>query len=288
MMSTIFTLKTLPLKFTVALAMVVSLVPADRSAAEDLFPDKGLEAAVRQEVFAKRYNTEPLTKEDVKNISQVLAKGKSIKSLEGMQHCISVQQIDFEDNEIVDLKPLTELKLIQSINLAGNKIETIEPLAALSRVQYLELSRNAVTDIYPVSNMSNMRSLYLSENKIEKIDVVKALPKVWTLYLASNPVKDFSPISDLKGLTTLDLKDCGVTDLSFLKPLTSLNYLMLANNKISDLSPLVEMANGDKERRFAPFWHIYLAGNPLDEKAKTEQVEALKKLNGRIDLERNM
>ena len=273
-------------KVAVAFAISVPLVFAERATAQELFPDKGLEAAVRQEVFAKRYNTEALTKDDVKNISQVDAKGKGIKTLEGMQHCVSVQQIDFENNEIVDLKPLAELKLLQSINLAGNKIETIEPLAALSRVQYLELSRNAVTDIYPLSNMNNMRSLYLSENKIEKIDVIKALPKVWTLYLAGNPVKDFSPISEMKWLTTLDLKNCNLTDVSFLKPLPSLNFLMLANNKITDLSPLVEMANGDKERRFAPFWQIYLAGNPLDDKAKGEQIDSLKKLHVRIDLEK--
>lgn len=274
-------------KIALTLAVSVPFVFTQPTVAQDLFPDKGLEAAVRHEVFAKRYNTEALTKEDVKNISQVQAKGKAIKSLEGMQHCVSVQQIDFENNEIADLKPLSELKLIQSINLAGNKIESIEPLAGLSRVQYLELSRNSVSDIYPLSNMSNMRSLYLSENKIEKIDVIKALPKVWTLYLAANPIKDFAPIGEMKWLTSLDLKGCGVTDLSFLKPLTELNYLMLADNQIKDLGPLVEMANGDKENRFAPFWRIYLAGNPLEDKAKGEQVEALKKLNGRIDLEKS-
>ncbi len=254
--------------------------------AEDLFPDKALESAVRKEVFAKRYNAEPLTIEDVKNISQVHGKGKGIKSLEGMQHCVSVQEIDLENNEIVDLKPLADLKLIQSINLAGNKIESIEPLAALSRVQYLELSRNAVADLFPLSNMSNMRSLYLSNNKIEKIDVVKALPKVWTLYLAGNPVKDFSPIGEMKWLSSLDLKNCGVEDLSFLKNLTELNYVMLVDNKIKTLGPLVEMAKGDAERRFSPFWRIYLAGNPLDDNAKGEQFEELKKLGARIELEK--
>lgn len=259
---------------------------AQTAHAQDVFPDKALEAAVRKEVFAKRYNTEPLTKEDVKNISQVHGKGKGIKSLEGLQHCVSVQEIDLENNEISDLKPLADLKLIQSLNLAGNKITSIEPLAALSRIQYLELSRNAVSDIYPLSNMSNMRSLYLSENKIEKIDVIKALPKVWTLYLAGNPVKDFAPVGEMKWLSSLDLQNCGVTDLSFLKGLTELNFVMLVNNKVADLGPLVEMAKADSERRFSPFWRLYLAGNPLSDKAKGEQLEELKKLGARIELDK--
>ncbi len=43
----------------IAWAMLPWLAPL--AAADDLFPDKGLEAAVRYEVFAKRYNQEPLT-----------------------------------------------------------------------------------------------------------------------------------------------------------------------------------------------------------------------------------
>jgi internalin A len=269
-----------------ALGTFVQIATAQVAAAQDLFPDKALEAAVRKEVFAKRYNEEPLTKDDVKNISQVHAKGKGIKSLEGMQHCVAVQEIDFENNEIADLKPLAELKLIQSITLAGNKIESIEPLAALSRVQYLELSRNAVTDIYPLSNMSNMRALYLSNNKIEKLDVLKALPKVWTLYLAGNPVKDFSALGEMKWLSSLDLQNCGITDVSFLKGLTELKYVMLNDNKIKDLNVLVEMAKADSERRFAPFWHLYLAGNPLSDEAKAGQLDELKKLGARIETEK--
>ena len=118
-----------------------------QASAEDLFPDKGLEAAVRQEVFAKRYNTEPLTKDDVKNISQVKGKGKGIKSLAGIENCVAVQEVDLENNEVTDLAPLAGLKQIQLLVLTKNKIESIAPLADLERIQYLELSGNAVSDL---------------------------------------------------------------------------------------------------------------------------------------------
>ncbi len=119
---------------------------ASLSQAQSIFPDKGLEAAVRQEVFAKRYNDEPLTAEDVKNISQVKGKGKEIQSLEGLQHCTALMLIDLENNKISDLTPIKDLKQLQSVTLAGNQIESIEPLAGLVGIQYLELSRNKVTD----------------------------------------------------------------------------------------------------------------------------------------------
>src|SRR6056297_1953049 len=66
----------------------------EKKKADKLFPDPGLEAAVRAEVFEKRYNDEPLTKEDVQNISRVVGRGKEIKSLAGLQHCHAVMLID--------------------------------------------------------------------------------------------------------------------------------------------------------------------------------------------------
>ncbi len=263
-------------------ALVVCLTPA---LAEDLFPDKGLEAAVRAQVFAKRYNEEPLTQDDVKRISEVRGKGKSIKSLEGLQHCVEVQLIDLEDNEIADLTPIADLKLLLSINLAGNQVESIEALKDLERVQYLELSSNKVKDIAPLSKLTNMRSLYLSGNEIADLAPLKKLTKVWTLYIAGNPVQDFAPIGDLKWLSSFDASECKIEKLDFLNPLTELKTVMLENNEIKDLSPLVEMAKGDSERRFAPFWRLYLKGNPLDGEGIDAQLSALKELGARIQTE---
>jgi hypothetical protein len=266
------------------LCLLPVLFCAPLSSADELFPDKALESAVRKEVFAKRYNDEPLTKEDVKDISQVHGKGLGIKNLQGLEHCVAVQEIDLEDNQIEDIGPLADLKLLQSINLAGNKIQSVEALKELERVQYLELSRNEIEDISPLAKMTNMRSLYLSENKIKKIGVIKNFPKAWTLYLAKNPVRSFKPIGKMEWLSSLDLSACKLDDLSFLTPLTELKTVILYDNKLQDLQPLVEMAKSDEERRFAPFWRIYLRGNPLGDKAE-EQMATLKELGGRIVLD---
>lgn len=271
-------------QLSLLLCSVVLSASASVANSQDLFPDKALEAAVRHEVFAKRYNEEPLTKEDVRTISQVHAKGKGIKSLEGLQYCVAVQEIDLEDNEIIDLKPIAGLKLIQSLNLAGNKISDIEPLKELERIQYLELSRNTVEEISALAKMTNMRSLYLSDNYIRRIGVVRSLPKVWTLYLARNPVKNFAPIGNLKWLSSLDLERTQVEDLSFLSPLTELKYVNLKNNRIATLEPLVKMANGDEQRRFSPFWKLYLKSNPLADEAE-KQMEELSKLGARIKMD---
>lgn len=252
-------------------------------AQEALFPDPGLEAAVRAQVFAKRNNQEPLTAEDVANISQVRGIDRKISSLSGLEHCKSIQMLELGKNEITDLSPLSELKLLQSLSLNDNKIESIQPLKDLERLQLLDLSGNLVKDIGPLAKMTNLRTLYLSNNQIEEIQVLGELPKIWTLYLSGNAVKDWSPVGKLGRLTSLNLSGCKIQDLAFLKPLQRLSTVILHDNEIKDLAPLIEMAEADESRQFAPYWRIYLRGNGLD--GSSEQVAKLKSLGAKISFE---
>ncbi|MFN7629014.1 MAG: leucine-rich repeat domain-containing protein, partial [Pirellula sp.] len=162
-----------------SLALFATLEPALISTAsgQDLFPDKALEAAVRREVFEKRYNAEPITADDVKNISQVVGKGKGIKSLEGLQHCKALMKLDLENNEGADLNPIRELKLLQSIDLANNKIQSLEPLTGLVAVQYLHIANNGIEDIAPLTGMVKLQSLYAAGNKFKKLEPILPLKK---------------------------------------------------------------------------------------------------------------
>jgi internalin A len=263
------------------------LVPASGTLAQDLFPDKALEAAVRQEVFAKRYNEEPLTVEDVAKISQVVAKGAGIASLSGLEHCAALMLVDLEENQIEDLSPLADLKLLQSVNLAKNQIQSLEALAGLTAMQYLELSGNRIEDLTPLSKMDNMRSLYLSDNKITSLQPIVGLSKIWTLYAARNPLGEIAGINQLKWLSSLDLAGSHLESLDFLKGLTELHYVNLEDNKISDWGPLVSMAEEDAagQKRFAPFLRLYIHGNPLEADGVADQLAALRKIGTRVFVE---
>ena len=61
--------------------------------------------------------------------------------------------------------------------------------------------------------------------------------------------------------------------------------MFLNNNKIKDLAPLVEAAKKDFEgqKRFAPFWRLYVGDNPLSDEAK-KQLEELKRYGKRVHL----
>ena len=98
---------------------------------EPIFPDKNLEAVVRQYVFEKRNTEEPITAEDVENISTIEGKNKYVKDLTGLEKCYSLALLDLEGNEIHDLSPIKELTNLQSVNLANNKIANKNPGIAL-------------------------------------------------------------------------------------------------------------------------------------------------------------
>lgn len=251
------------------------------SAQEPLFPDPGLEAAVRAQVFEKRHNTQPLNAEDVAKISQIQGAGRKIANLAGLEHCKAVQLLDLGNNEIVDVSPIAGLTLLQSLTLSRNKIESIGPLKELARMQLLDLSENQLKDISPIAQMTNLRTLYLSKNKIEDIKLIGELPKIWTLYLDGNPVGDWSAVGKLKWLTSFNASSCEIEDLSFLKPLKRLSTTVLIDNHIKDLTPLIEMAEADQSQEFAQFWKLHLRGNEVS----AAQVEKLKSLGAKVHLE---
>jgi internalin A len=254
------------------------------SSPSDLFPDKQLEAVVRKEVFEKRYNSDPLSADDVKNISQVVGKGKEIKSLEGLQHCKALMKIDFENNEISDLAPIQNLKLLQSIDLSSNRIESIAPLEGLIQTQYLQLSKNKISDLRPLKEMANLRSVYLSDNQIKSLEPLVGLKKAWSLFVARNPIEDASPIGLMKGVDSISLEGCRVQDLAFVKDL-KLRTLILDGNPISNFGPLVEAVEADAktDRRYAPFLRLYVSDTTLKDSAHQASLERIRATGARVN-----
>ena len=120
--------------------------------------------------------------------------------------------------------------------------------------------------------------MYLSRNQIESVAPLAELPKVYAIYLEKNKLTDIAPLKSLRWLERLDLKDNQLKDISALKEMTELRYTFLERNQISDFATLVEMAKKDAsgEKRFAPYWNLYLAGNPLTDASKAQIAELVK------------
>lgn len=271
----------------VAVAALFSLAgSAEPLAAADLFPDKALLAAVRDGL--KKGEKDELKEEDLKNLYFLMGSGKKIADLTGLEKCVNLASIELAKNEIVDLKPLAGLKNVQTLDLASNKIVDVAPLSGLEKLQYLQLEKNQIENLEPLKGLKKLTSLYLSNNKIKTIAPLGGLEKLAALYVDHNEISEISAVKTLKWLERLDVRHNSITDLSPLSGLTELRYTMLQENKVTDLAVLVEMAKKDAagEKRFAPFWKLYLKANPLTDAAKNAQVAELKSYNVRVDLEK--
>jgi internalin A len=247
------------------LALGAAYAPGADNDVKGIFPDPELEAVVRQSVFAKRDNKEPITADDVKSISTITARGKAIRDLTGLEKCSALAMLEIYDGQVSNVAPLANLTNIQSLTLKNNKVTDASPLSGLIKLQYLDLSGNQVSSAQPFEKLEALNSLLLSGNRISDAAPLAGLSKLWSLYLDGNQIADVKPLAGLKSLSSLDLRGNRIADVSALSGLTNLKYLMLDGNQIKDLSPLIAMGKKDAEgeKRFAPFWQIYLAGNPF-------------------------
>ena len=249
-----------------------------------IFVDKALEEAVRTKVYAKRYSDEPITKEDVANLSQIIGSGCQIRDLTGIEHCRDLKLIDLRDNQISDLSPLKELDELLSVTLSGNRIKNIRPLENLTELQLLDVSRNEISDLKATKKMANLRTLYVAENQLESLEPLAELTKIWSLNASGNRLVSVEPVQSLQWLTTLDLRNNLIFDVTPIAKLRSLKTLRLQNNKIQNLQPLLEACKADHEgkNRFAPFLDLTLKGNPIEPSAKQTAIEALRSYGVRV------
>ncbi|HEX5102674.1 MAG TPA: leucine-rich repeat domain-containing protein, partial [Pirellulaceae bacterium] len=143
--------------------LLVTLAARRPATADDLFPDKNLEAVVRTQVFEKRNKPDPLVEADVVNISGIkyeksLKLAGKITNLAGLEKCKSLASIELPHQEIVDLAPLKDLKQLQSVILNDNKIQSVAPLAELTGIQLLWIQDNQISDVSPLAKIAAMGS----------------------------------------------------------------------------------------------------------------------------------
>ena len=142
------------------LFIVVLCFGAQDVMAQSIFPDKNLEKVVRRYVFAKRNNEEPLTEQDVENISSIEGSGVEITDLTGLEKCRSLALLALSGNQITDISPLNALIGLSHLNLDNNRITDIKPLANLTNLIMLflpalddfSLRRNATLVIVSLFN----------------------------------------------------------------------------------------------------------------------------------------
>ncbi|MCW5557004.1 MAG: leucine-rich repeat domain-containing protein [Verrucomicrobiae bacterium] len=259
--------------FLAATTVTIPLRGADEAPATNeppVFVDPQLEAAVRQQVFAKRNTTNALTAGDVAQVSVVVGNFRGITNLAGLEHCKAIASLELAGNGITDLSPLQSLRQLQLLILSSNRISDVGPLGTVPALQYIELSHNQVKDIGPLATLTNLASVYLGDNQLTSIAALTHLPRLVTLYAERNSLKSIDGLEGLKGLSSVSLSGNQIADVTPLTGLRAPSFLFLEKNRIQDLAPLEAWITNDlaSARNFAPYLQLFLKDNPLSSGSK--------------------
>ena len=119
-------------------------------------PDPNLEQAIRDQLnlrFLVLPPDEPITQQDMLQLSWLNGSGKNITDLTGLEYATN----------------LTHLYLVE------NNIENLEPLAGLTKLVHLDLYLNRIQDVTPLANLINLERLYIHGNLIADITPLQGL-----------------------------------------------------------------------------------------------------------------
>jgi Leucine-rich repeat (LRR) protein len=214
-----------------------SSIPTQDVAASTIFPDKNLDAVVREAINKPDGD---VTISDVQGMIELDANNKGITNLEGLEYCTDLQQIYLAYNPITDISPLGKLP--------GHTVIAYDNGNPFSYTKlYIGLAGTGISDISPLSNLTNPTylTLMLPENHIRDLTPLSGLTNLIALYLRCNQIVNVAPLSNLTGLIGLELWGNKIEDVSPLSNLTNLRWLELEYNPIQDLSPLDNLVNTD-------------------------------------------
>ena len=199
------------------------------------------------------------THEDMIELVTLIADGKNISSLQGIEYADNLRTLHAGQNTISDISPLADLTKLRVLELFSNALDDddMHNLTLMTQMEHLALANNSISDISVLANMPFLRVLNLCNNNISDISVLAPIIHLTFLELFRNHLDD----ADMYNLTLmtqmehLSLANNSISDISVLANMPLLRILNLANNNISDISDLSQLT---KLRR------LILSSNPLD------------------------
>jgi internalin A len=218
------------------------------------FPDPALDEEIRAAIDKPNG---PINESDLVNLEELVAYGKGISDLTGLQYCTKLKELNLDANQISDLSPISNLTNLNFLSLYENEISDITPLSGLNNLTTLCLYNNQISDISSVSGLTNLKRLGLAFNPISDISPVSGLIELESLVIWTNKVSDISALSDLTNLNKLALCTNEISDLSPLSELPNIRLLGLFSNQVEDIKPLADNLS------FSAGDRIYLQENPL-------------------------
>ncbi|XP_037109944.1 leucine-rich repeat-containing protein 61 isoform X2 [Syngnathus acus] len=96
---------------------------------------------------------------DLESILFLKFRGLGIHDLGCVGECMNLERLDLSGNNIVNLAPLSSLRLLSVLNLSANRISNLEPLHSCENLQNLNLAGNIISSIDNLLCLQSLRKL---------------------------------------------------------------------------------------------------------------------------------
>ncbi|KAJ3354940.1 Adenylate kinase 2, mitochondrial [Entophlyctis luteolus] len=149
---------------------------------------------------------------------------------------------------------------LQEVDFSNNRIAEIRDLSEHHFLRAVYLDNNFISEISGLSNCRFLTHLSLSSNGIQKIANLENLP-IKYLNMCSNRLTSLTGIETLSSLTHLLVRSNAIRTITALNATShaQLRALELDDNAISDAEQIAHL----RETRLAMLTRLHVAGNPL-------------------------
>jgi len=182
------------------------------------------------------------------DITSINCNNLEIKSLEGVELFLNLEDISVNDNEIFDFYRLSELDRVKTINRDNNIYPYLSDIypTQFSDTGLKECLKTLATD-FPSLRTNQVKQIDCVSSKVKDISDIAIFESLITLNLYDNAIVDISPIKQLQinaslipaKLQQLHLAKNKIVFLDGIQFVPSIKLLILNNNDIVDLSPLL-------------------------------------------------
>ena len=204
-------------------------------------PDESLREVLEAALGKER--EELISPIDMAQLTSLVASGRGISDLSGLEFAIRLTQLDISENLIEELEPISNLRYLEWLSIEDNLLtsESLRSLSNITSLKVLSLAMNNINSLFAIPHLSNLRVLDLSSNNISNLALISGFSMLEGLNLSHNEIEDLTPLVDLTNLRWLFLTDNAIHDISPIENLNELMDLSLAGNEIVEISPLAQL-----------------------------------------------
>jgi Leucine-rich repeat (LRR) protein len=198
--------------------------------------------------------------------------GEPVKSLDGIEHLVSLTDVNLAFNAIIDAAPLAHLPRLTVIDLSHNHLHDLPVFRSAYNLARLELNYNQFESLnwLTTQHFSVLSSLSVAHNNLDTLDAVGAVMQLRELNVRNNRITDIGPAFNLTALELIDLGSNMVSSIQGISALKELRRAFLDRNNLTHVADLADLK-----------WleELDLSSNPLGEVSDLGALQRLQRLD---------